>query len=76
MRKNIIMKFTHTLILLGALAGSVTLSSCKKDWVCTCNTSGTTVNHEIDDETLLNARSKCKSYEGTVLGVTTSCSLD
>ncbi len=63
-------------ILLVSGITVISFSSCKKNWVCTCNTSGQTTNHEIDNETLLNARSKCKSYEGSVLGVTTVCNLN
>ena len=68
------MKTKAIFSLLGIMV-MLEFSSCKKDWVCQCNTSGQTTNHEIDNETLLNARSKCKSYEGSVLGVTTTCSL-
>jgi hypothetical protein len=70
------MKLKSTIILFAAFSSMITMSSCKKDWVCTCNTAGQTTNHEIDDETLLNAKSKCDSYQGTTLGVTTSCNLN
>ncbi|MBS1593335.1 MAG: hypothetical protein JST76_05855 [Bacteroidetes bacterium] len=63
-------------ILIVSAIAVTSFSSCKKDWTCTCDTSGQTTNHEIDNETLLNARSKCKSYEGSVLGVTTTCHLN
>ncbi len=69
------MKSKLTLMIFAVVAVT-SFSSCKKDWTCTCNTSGQTTNHSIDNETLLNARSKCKSYEGSVLGVTTSCTLN
>ena len=65
-----------TLLMTAALIGSLTLTSCKKNWVCTCNTAGNTTTHEIDDQTLLNAKAKCDSYNSTVLGVTTSCTLN
>jgi len=62
--------------LIFCFVSTFTFSSCKKDWVCSCQTAGQTTNHEIDNETLLNARAKCKSYEGSVLGVTTTCALE
>lgn len=69
-----------TILFIGAVCSLSFMSSCKKDWSCQCTTSGSsgngvTTSHEIDDETLLNARAKCKSYEGSVGGVSTSCSL-
>ena len=56
------------------------LSSCEKDWSCLCtNQDGNQTSTEINNQTLLNARSKCKSmdYNITAGGVTTSqsCSL-
>lgn len=62
-------------ILIVSAIAVTSFSSCKKDWACECNTSGQTTTHEIDNETLINARNKCKSYEGSVLGVTTTCSI-
>ena len=70
------MKPRHIILLLAAYISMATLSSCKKDWVCTCSTGGNTVNHQINDQTYLNAKSTCDSYNSTVLGVTTSCTLN
>ena len=55
-------------------------SSCKKDWSCSCtDQSGNTTSSAINNETLINARNKCKdkSFNTTILGITTSesCSL-
>jgi hypothetical protein len=63
-----------SIVILGviALAG---FSSCKKDWTCLCtDQSGNQSSTLINDETLLNARAKCKSmdYSTTIGGVTTS----
>lgn len=68
------MKLKLMIICFG-IYGLSTLSSCKKDWDCQCNTNGTITNNEIDNETLLNARDKCKSEGGSIAGVTTTCSL-
>ena len=65
-----------TLLFCAAVVGMSFMSSCKKDWDCQCNTNGAITNHTINNETLLNARSKCKSYESSVAGITTSCSLN
>ena len=55
-------------------------SSCEKDWSCSLtDQSGNTTSIAINNETILNARDKCKdmNYSNTTLGVTTSesCSL-
>jgi hypothetical protein len=70
----------NKLIVAVAMLGLVILSSCQRDWNCQCtDQSGNITSHEIDNQTLLNARSKCSSmdYNTTVLGITTSesCSL-
>ncbi|MDB5282237.1 MAG: hypothetical protein JWO06_1312 [Bacteroidota bacterium] len=57
---------------------STGLSSCKKDWSCICtDQSGNQNSQTINNETLIDARSKCKSmsYTNTTLGTSTSCSL-
>ena len=64
-----------SIIFIGAVCGLSFFSSCKKDWACQCNTNGVVTSHEIDNETLLDARAKCKSYEGSFGGVSTTCSL-
>ncbi len=69
------------IIMLFAVVGITTFSSCKKDWVCGCtDQDGNKSNHEIKDEKLLDARAKCKAmdYDNTVLGIHTSqsCSLN
>lgn len=58
----------------------VAVSGCKKDWVCGCtDQDGNYTAHNITNQTLMNARSKCKAmdYDQTVLGIHTSesCSL-
>jgi hypothetical protein len=61
--------------LFGFLAGTLFLSSCKKDWVCECtNQDGDTENFTQENQTLSEARSECKGreYDNTVLGVHTS----
>ena len=54
-------------------------SSCKRDFVCTCtDQSGNKVPTDIQNETLLNARAKCKSmdYSSPGLGLSKTCSLN
>ncbi len=69
-----------TSVILSAALFMLSLCSCHKDWVCSCtDQSGNYSSKEIDNETLLNARAKCKSmnYDYYVLGVHASqdCSL-
>ena len=72
--KNILLSTALAFILLTGF------TSCKKDWSCKCadqnnNTSSTAINNQ----TLLDARSKCKNmdYNYTIAGTTFSkdCSL-
>jgi hypothetical protein len=69
-----------TVMIMFAALSITAFSSCKKDWVCGCtDQSGNYTAHTINDEKLLDARSKCKSmnYDNTVLGIHTSqsCSI-
>ena len=62
------------IVILGVIA-MAGFSSCKKDWSCVCtNQDGNQSSTLINNETLLNARAKCKSmdYSTTIAGVTTS----
>jgi hypothetical protein len=69
MKKTIIMSAFFALVLTG-------FSSCKKDWSCSCtDQSGNTTSSSINNETLINARSKCKDMGFSVGAVSESCSL-
>jgi hypothetical protein len=72
--KNKNMKI-KSIIFIGAVCGLSFMSSCKKDWDCQCTTNGIVTNNTIDNETLLNARDKCKAEGGSIGGVTTTCAL-
>ena len=63
------------IILATVLLAILVLPSCTKNWNCRCvDQSGNVSNNEINNETLLNASSKCKSenYSYTVGGATIS----
>jgi len=51
-------------------------SSCKKDWSCSCtDQNGNSVSTPINNETLLNARAKCKNMDFTIGAASESCAL-
>jgi hypothetical protein len=66
------------IVFIGALAiGLLTISSCKKDWSCSCynSTLNVTTSTPINNETLLNARSKCKDMQSSSGIGSVTCSL-
>lgn len=74
--KLLIMKI-KLLILACGFIGLTTLSSCKKDWACKCSLNGNySTTYTIQDKTLLDARSECKSHEASGGGNTITCSID
>ena len=69
MKKGI---FAATLIILITTG----FSSCKKDWSCSCtDQNGNSTSTAINNQTLINARSKCKDMGFTVGAVSESCTL-
>ncbi len=65
--------FAVSALLIILLSG---FSSCKKDWSCSCtDQSGNSTSTAINNETLLNARSKCKDMSYTIGAASESCSL-
>ena len=55
---------------------SMSFTSCKKDWSCSCtDQSGNTTSTAINNETLLDARAKCKDMSYSVGAASESCSL-
>lgn len=66
------------IFLILAVIAMVGLNSCKKDWSCQCtNQNGSTTSTAINNETLLNARAKCKDMNSSnsILGTSETCSL-
>jgi hypothetical protein len=64
--------FTFTIVLLI----STGFSSCKKDWSCSCtDQSGNSTSTAINNETIIDARSKCKDMSYTVGPLSESCGL-
>jgi len=64
-------------VLSGVLA-IIGFSSCKKDWSCLCtNQNGSQTSYPINNQTLLNARDKCKdmNYTDATLGTSQTCAL-
>ena len=68
------------LILSVAAISLLALTSCKKDWNCTCKSGGFSVDAEMyEDETKKNAESKCADYEEDAqasFGSGVSCSIN
>lgn len=68
-------------LILSVLAVSfLGLTSCKKDWNCTCKVGGFSVDAETyKDETKNNAKSKCADYEAEAqesFGSGVSCTIN
>jgi hypothetical protein len=66
------------MIFAAALGISLfTISSCEKDWSCSCynSTLNTTTSTAINNETLLNARAKCKDMQSSSPIGSVTCSL-
>ena len=62
-----------TVLILSITMG---FSSCKKDWSCLCtDQTGNTTSFAINNETLLNARAKCKDMNSSTGATSESCSL-
>jgi hypothetical protein len=54
----------------------MSFSSCKKDWSCACtDQSGNTTSTAINNETLLDARAKCKDMGYNIGAASETCSL-
>ena len=60
-------------VLVAAIA-LLALASCKKDYTCECETLGIKSTTTIND-TKKNATESCESGSGTVLGITTTCTI-
>jgi hypothetical protein len=69
MKKTILMSALFVLVISG-------FSSCKKDWSCSCtDQNGNSTSTAINNETLLNARAKCKNMDFNVGGASETCAL-
>jgi len=63
-------KFT---LILGVLClMTVALSSCKKEWICTCTTGAASLDITIDKTTRADAKKQCDDLD---IGSITDCSL-
>ena len=61
-------------LVLGVLfLMTLALSSCKKEYTCTCTMSGVSTDFTIAKTTKSDAKTKCESLN--VVGVTTGCAL-
>jgi hypothetical protein len=69
MKKVLLMSTLSLSLLMG-------FSSCKKDWSCSCtDQNGNSVSVPINNETLLDARAKCKDMDSSTGASSESCSL-
>jgi hypothetical protein len=65
-------KSALSLAVLCALA----MSSCKKDWTCTCSLNGTAYgSYTITNETKSDATTSCNSHNTTVGTTSVTCTL-
>jgi hypothetical protein len=68
--KRILFGSAFFILLLSAF------TSCKKDWSCSCtDQNGNSTSTSINNQTLLNARSKCKDMGFNIGGASETCSL-
>lgn len=66
-------------VLLVAAVVVVGLASCKKDYTCTCTTTGNGVTASVSSTTKAtkkDAKSSCESGSKTANGYTTTCSIN
>lgn len=66
-------------LLFAVVLGAVTLTSCKKDYTCTCTTSGNGVNSSASttiNATKSDAEDACTASTSSAFGFTTTCELD
>ena len=68
-------------LLLVALVGIASLSSCSKDYTCTCTSvlpDGTTTNtdNKIVKGTKSGAEKDCNAFDNVYNNVTTTCQID
>lgn len=56
-------------VLFVAAAATLGLTSCKKDWTCTCTYDGETSSYNIDGKTKKDAEAQCEG-KASVGGVT------
>jgi hypothetical protein len=67
------------LIIAAVLSVSlITISSCQKDWTCSCyhSTLNTTTSTAINGQTYLNAKSQCADMNVSSPLGNTSCTLE
>ena len=61
------------LIILGLVI--FVMTSCKKDYTCSCTSSGQVVSTSIIKDTKRKAESACNANDGTFFGFTLDCSI-
>jgi len=61
------MNKSRIIVAVALLGISATFASCKKDFVCTCNTvvgaGSVEVKHDIDNANRYDAQKSCNNYE-------------
>ena len=65
------------LVLAVAALGLISLTSCKKDYTCTCKVSGSEIKTEIKDVKKSKAKDGCSALEtqSKMIDANASCSL-
>ncbi len=80
-QKLIVMKNVKLMIVVVAVLSTLSFTSCKKDYTCTCTTTvgslSNTKTYDLRNQTLRDADDACERYESNAnSGVgTTSCHL-
>lgn len=52
------------------------LSSCKKDYTCTCTVGGTAAGSTTINDTKKNAKEKCDEGDQNLLGIVSECEIE
>lgn len=66
-------------VLLVSAFAVLALASCKKDYVCTCTSTGNGVTGSSTTtitDTKKNAKATCEAGSSTALGFTTTCTIN
>lgn len=63
------------LLVLAVIAASFTMTSCKKDWTCSCSQGGTTTEYKFTKVVKKDAKKACDTWDTQFKVAGGSCSL-
>lgn len=64
------------ILAIAVVAMTFGLTSCKKDWTCTCTSSGSSSSITIPDAKKGDAEDACEALEFSAFGTSQTCELD